>query len=78
MLLVLWVVIVVVLPTIDLPNTTLPARSALGFSGLLVVAAAGLLIVPVAVTDATFLGPGEDVPGTGSRDLINITCSRLC
>ncbi len=78
LLLVLWVVIVVIVPTIDLPNTTLPARSALCISGLLAIAAAGLLILRVLDVGARFLGLSEEVLGSRSRDVINMTCSRLC
>ncbi len=79
LLLVLWIVAVVILPTIDLPNTTLPARAGIPLGGLLILGVLGLGLLPHVGAGTPFLSPGgEKFPGCGTRDVINLTCSRLC
>jgi len=78
LLLVVWIVVVVISPAIDLPRTTLPALSN--------VKAAGFLFVPVAALTSwlayalacILLQPRHDVPGLSTGRLIDLMCSRLC
>lgn len=78
LLLVVWIGVVVISPTIDLPRTTLPARS----NG----ASAGFLFIPVATLTAylayalafILLQPGNELMVLGASRLIELKCSRLC
>jgi hypothetical protein len=78
LLLVLWIVVIVILPAVDLPHTTLPARYA-ALSGLLMFGAAAFGVLPCYSSAHGWMRWGQqDLRPGASVDLVNLTCCRLC
>ena len=78
LLLVIWIVVVVFLPTIDLPRTTLPARSTLWSAGFVFMPVASLAACLPCIAAAIVLQTCPERVVLGPASLIDLTCSRLC
>jgi hypothetical protein len=78
LLLVIWIVVVVILPTIDLPSTTLPSRYASSNTTFLFLPVGVLMACSPAIAAATLLHTFREYVVLGSGTLIDLMCSRLC
>ena len=78
LLLVFWIVVVVILPTIDLPSTTLPARYTSWNAGVVFIPVAVLMTWLTYCGAATLLLACREFLVLGPGTLIDIMCSRLC
>ena len=77
-LLVVWIVVVVVSPTIDLPRTTLPARNSVPSAGFLFMPVAALTGWLAYAFTPNLLQPRHELVFFGTNRLIELMCSRLC
>ena len=78
LLLVVWIVVVVISPTIDLPRTTFPARSNMVNAGFLFIPVATLTAWLAHALAFTLLQPRQELVILGTGHLIELKCSRLC